>query len=243
MMSTRSFLDFLKAAAIFAAVVTAGIVVVSRTGRADNNNDNNGAQDEKQMIQTGLAFASSAGIQLNMNHKDRDMVGLGSYLVNVSGDCNGCHTANPMTEYAPGGNPYLLPGANPPLFNGTKRINAATYLGGGSSFGSFGPGPNAEIISRNLTPDSTGRAEGGNTLSDFKLIMRTGQDLDHRHPSCTAQITNNCLSFPFNGALLQVMPWPNFQNLTDHQLEAIYTFLSAIPCLESGPGEPANRCH
>jgi hypothetical protein len=39
------------------------------------------------------------------------------------------------------------------------------------------------------------------------------------------------------------MPWPNFQNLTDRQLEAIYTFLSAIPCLEGGPGEPANRCH
>jgi hypothetical protein len=32
------------------------------------------------------------------------------------------------------------------------------------------------------------------------------------------------------------------QNLTDRQLDAIYTFLSAIPCLEGGPGEPPNRC-
>jgi len=29
----------------------------------------------------------------------------------------------------------------------------------------------------------------------------------------------------------------------DRQIEAIYTFISAVPCLEGGPGEPANRCH
>ena len=235
------FYKTLATVGLFTAVITIGIMLDSKTGQAAN--DNNGAQDEKQMIQVGLAFASSAGIQLNMTGKDPDMVGLGSYLVNVAGDCNGCHTADPSTEYAAGGNPYLLPGANPPFFSGIKRINAATYLGGGSSFGSFGVGPNAEIISRNLTPDSTGRAAGGISLSDFKLILRTGQDLDHRHPSCSASITTNCLSFPFNGDLLQVMPWPNFQNLTDRQITAIYTFISSIPCLEGGPGEPANRCH
>jgi mono/diheme cytochrome c family protein len=235
-MFLRKFSKSLTAAAAFAAVVMAGVLIDSKSGQAAN--DNNGAQDEKQMIQIGLSFAATAGLQLNMTGKDPDMVGLGSYLVNVSGDCNGCHTANPATEYLPAGNPYLLPA----IFKGTKLVNTHTYLGGGSSFGFFGPGPNAEIISRNLTPDRTGRPEGGNTLSDFKLIMRTGTDLDHRHPSCSSTITINCLSFPFNGALLQVMPWPNFQNLTDRQLEAIYTFLSTIPCIEGGPGEPANRC-
>lgn len=239
-MHMRQTFRTLTAGAVSAAVIIAGMLLDTRSGHAKN--DNNGSQDQKLMIQTGLAFASSAGIQLNMTGKDLDMVGLGSYLVNVAGDCNGCHTASPTTEYAPGGNPYLLPGGAPPLFNGTKRINPETYLAGGSSFGFFGPGPKAEIISRNLTPDSTGRPEGGTTLSDFKLIMRTGKDLDHEHPSCSASITTDCLAFPFNGDLLQVMPWPNFQNMTDRQLTAIYTFLSAIPCLEGGPGEPPNRC-
>lgn len=227
------------AANLFAAVAVAGMSVISMSAEAFN--DNNGAQDEKQMIRVGLAVAASSGIQLDMMHKDPDMVGLGSYLVNVASDCNGCHSV-PQSSFAPGGNPYLLPGAAPPFFSGTKQVNPETYLGGGQSFGFFGPGPNAEIISRNLTPDSTGRPEGGNTLAQFLLIMKTGVDLDHTHPSCSSTITTNCLAFPFNGDLLQVMPWPAFQNMTDRQLAAIYEYLSAIPCVEGGPGEPANRC-
>ena len=71
--------------------------------------------------------------------------------------------------------------------------------------------------------------------------------MDQAHPSCTsAQLasgqTATCLAPPLNGAVLQVMPWPAFQNMTDRQLTAIYTFLSAIPCLVGGPNEPADRC-
>jgi hypothetical protein len=50
------------------------------------------------------------------------------------------------------------------------------------------------------------------------------------------------LAPPLNGDLLQVMPWPNFQGMTDRQLTAIYKFLSAIPCIEGAPGEPPDRC-
>ncbi len=237
-------LKTLTAGAAFSALVFVGMSAISSTGRAANDrhamNDNNAAQDEKQMIQTGLAVASTTGIVLNMSNKDPDMVGLGSYLVNVAIGCNGCHTASPTSEYAPGGNPYLLPGPQPPLFSGHEQINAKNYLGGGRDFGAFGP--DTHIVSRNLTPDKTGLPEGGNTLTDFMQIMRTGVDLDHAHPSCSATVTTNCLSFPFNGDLLQVMPWPAYQHMTDRQLTAIYTFLSAIPCLEGGPGEPAHRC-
>ena len=228
-----------KTATLITAAAVAGMSVFSMSAHAFN--DSNGAQDEKQMIRIGLAVAASSGIQLNMMHKDPDLVGLGSYIVNVASDCNGCHSV-PQTSFAPGGNPYLLPGAEPPFFNGTKKVNPTTYLGGNQSFGFFGPGPGAEIISRNLTPDSTGRPEGGNTLAQFLLIMKTGVDLDRAHPSCSSTITTNCLAFPFNGDLLQVMPWPAFQNMTDRQLTAIYEYLSAVPCVEGGPGEPANRC-
>jgi len=30
--------------------------------------------------------------------------------------------------------------------------------------------------------------------------------------------------------------------MTDHDLQAIYEYLRALPCLEGGPNEPMNRC-
>jgi hypothetical protein len=30
--------------------------------------------------------------------------------------------------------------------------------------------------------------------------------------------------------------------MTDRQITAIYTYLSTVPCLEGGPGEPTKRC-
>ncbi len=92
------------------------------------------------------------------------------------------------------------------------------------------------IISRNLTPDSTGLPEGGNSLATFIQIMRTGLDTDHVHPTCTGAPNGNCIPAPFDGDLLQIMPWPTFQNMTDDDLTAIYTYLSTIPCLEGRPG-------
>jgi hypothetical protein len=123
-------------------------------------------------------------------------------------------------------------------------VNPKTYLGGGRHFVLI-PGPPGafpDIISRNLTPDKTGRAEGGNSFAQFKAIMRTGVDADNMHPTCTGAPDGKCLPHPFDGSLLQIMPWPIHANMTDHDLRAIYEYLSAIPCLEGGPGERANRC-
>jgi hypothetical protein len=176
-----------------------------------------------------------APVPLNMVGRDASLVGYGSYLVNAVADCNGCHTADPSTEYAPGGSPF---------FGQHARVNPATYLGGGNDFGAFPDpaGPFPHIISRNLTPDSTGLAEGGNSLQQFMQIMRTGVDPDHVHPTCTGKPDGKCIPPPFNGDLLQIMPWPAFSQMTDRDLQAMYEYLSAIPCLEGGPGEPANRC-
>ena len=186
-------------------------------------------------IQRGFEIAP---VPLNMRGKNRALVGLGSYLVNAVGDCNGCHTASPPAEYAAGGNPYFK-GHQP------KVVNQATYLGGGSDFGSLIPGT-PDIVSRNLTPDRTGRPEGGRTFAEFLLIMRTGVDLDHRHPNCAGPSTLQCYGSdqPFDGDLLQVMPWPTFQSMSEHDIRAIYEYLSAIPCI-AGPPAPSvlhNEC-
>lgn len=186
-------------------------------------------------VQLGLA---AAPVHLNMQGKNVAMVGLGSYLVNVVGDCNGCHSAGPASEFAAGGNPYL---------NQPTMVNTTTYLGGGRDFGFLGPPANAasaHIISRNLTPDATGLPEGGNTFDQFLTIIRTGVDPDHRHPTCApGTIDASCIPAPFDGNLLQVMPWPTLRNMSDNDLRAIYEYLSAVPCIQGhDAAEPANRC-
>jgi hypothetical protein len=169
-----------------------------------------------------------APVPLNRKGKDRDLVGLGSYLVNAVASCNDCHSAGPAVEFAPGGNPYFK--GSPPTV-----VNQSVYLGGGHNFGALVPGT-PEIVSRNLTPDRTGRPVGGLTLAQFEHILRTGEDLDHLHPNCSATVTANCFpaALPFNGDLLQIMPWPILQNLTHRDVRAIYEYLSAIPCI-AGP--------
>ena len=140
-------------------------------------------------------------VRLNLNGKDRALVGLGSYLVNATGGCNDCHTNPP---FAPGGDPFL---------GEPKQVNADNFLAGGTTFGPF--------TSRNLTPRlGTGRP-AGLTFEQFRRTMRTGEDLKNVHPQISP--------------LLQVMPWPVFQSMTDRDLRAIYEYLRAIPHAEPGP--------
>jgi hypothetical protein len=190
-------------------------------GPADDADD-----PEVSKVELGLRIAP---VPLNMTGKNRELVGLGSYIVNTQADCNGCHTRSPQDEYLFGGIPFF--GQLPAI------VNRATYLGGGQDFGTLDPnGLTAHIVSRNLTPDKTGRPEGGHTYEEFKQIMRTGVDMDHVHPTCAPNQTDtsSCVPLPFDGRLLQIMPWPAFRNMTDRDLRAIYEFLSAIPCV-SGP--------
>jgi hypothetical protein len=209
-----------------AAAFLAGVALI-RTPQAHADPGNS----DDSRIQIGFAIAP---VPLNLTGKNRSLVGLGSYIVNAQADCNGCHQGNPMQEYASGGNPQLL---SPP-YSGTVKINPATYLAGGRD---FGPYANlTHLYSRNLTPDVTGLPEGGHSLSDFIQIMRTGIDFDHIHPSCPAPF--NCIVSPFNGSVLQIMPWPEFGRMTDHDLEAIWTYLSAIPC-NPGPSGLDSRLY
>lgn len=97
-------------------------------------------------------------------------------------------------------NPPYAAGGDP--FQGQpKRVNAERYLAGGQEFGPF--------ISANITPDADGKP-AGLTFQEFRALLRTGHDVDE-------------------GRLLQVMPWPVYGEMTDHDLRAVYQYLSAIP--------------
>ncbi len=218
------------AVAMLVAIVLVGMSIKPPRAHADDD-------DTDSRVRIGFKIAP---VPLNLDGRDRVLVGLGSYLVNAAGDCNGCHTAGgpPNFNYAPGGNPY---------FGQKAVVDPTVYLSGGQNFGQVGTptGPNGYagpfMISRNLTPDKNGLPEGGHSLSEFKRIMRHGKDFDHIHPTCTAaQLaeieaggTPVCIPTssdnPADGDLLQVMPWPTFSHLSDRDIEAIYEYLERHP--------------
>jgi hypothetical protein len=210
----------IKPAGAVAALALLGLAGVSLTSprvHADSANSDS-------RVQIGFNIAP---VKLNLKGLNHDQVGVGSYIVNAQGDCNGCHTSPDIgSEFAPGGNPFF--NQHP------TALRTAAYLGGGRTFATLPTG--AVIQSRNLTPDKTGRPIGGETLDDFMTIMRTGKDLDHIHPPCPTVGPDGCVQPPADGNLLQVMRWPFFANMSDKDLEAIYEYLSAIPCIAHTPG-------
>lgn len=211
------------ALAVLSLIVVGAILSNTRAVKAIDDDDNDRNESK---VRKGFQIAP---VPLNLAGKNPELVGLGSYIVNAQIPCNDCHDAGPPTQFSMGGNPYM---GQPTV------VNPKTYLGGGRDFGAYPPtSTTLHIISRNLTPDKTGLAEGGRSFSEFLEIMRTGADLDNLHPNCSTTVTTNCLASPFHGDLLQIMPWPNFQHMTEHDLRAIYEYLSAIPCIE-GPATP-----
>ena len=150
-------------------------------------------------------------VPLNLKGRDPELVGLGSYLVNAVGvcaDCHSCPTYDPGPDGpAMGHNPYGPPFG--PVGGGDGKINSKNYLAGGVLFDPPG------VVSANLTPDSTTGRPEGHTFREFRQLIRTGRD-------------------PDDGEILQVMPWPVYRNMNDHDLRAIYEFLHAIPHAEPG---------
>jgi len=137
-------------------VVVAFILVIALVAGL-HNVSGQGPNSSESQIQTGFAINP---VPLNLQGKNRALVGLGSYHVNAVVGCNDCHTSPAYKD-------------NP--FNGDPGVvNAARYLAGGRAFG--------PAVSRNLTPDALGRP-AGLTFSDFRNIIRTGIDDDAVPPN------------------------------------------------------------
>ena len=188
----------MKIAVLLTAFVLVTVLTNSSTGQNNDQGDER-AKAEKKRIQQGLEIAP---VNLTFRNRDRDLVGLGSYIVNAQAACADCHSC---PTYAAGHNPFQ---------GGDGQINATNYLAGGVPFG--------PIISANITPDANGKPAGLD-FEEYLELIRTSHDPDDPDE------------------VLQVMPWPIFRNMTDHDILAIYTYLSSIPHAEpgacSGPGQ------
>jgi hypothetical protein len=197
---------------VSAAVVGlfATVTIISNSPLKGDDNDRNRGDREREdegklEVQTGFRIVPP-NIKLNLQGKDIELVGLGSYIVNAQGGCNDCHTC---PSYVPGHNPFP-----PPVgVSGDGQINSANYLAGGVPFG--------VAVSANLTPDATGKP-AGLTLEQFQIAIRTGHDV----------VRNDDLT---------IMPWPIYRHMTGRDLDAIYTFLSALPSATPGSCKGAGQ--
>jgi hypothetical protein len=191
--------------------------------RSISQNYIEGGKTMKQIVKTTvlvagfiLAMTLMSGVQGEQQGKDIDRVARGYAIAPVPLNLEGKDPVlvglGSYLVNAGGGcndchtNPSYAEGGDP-FFGQPKRVNAANYLAGGVQFGPF--------VSRNITPDPESGKPAGHTFDEFLLILRTGIDLDQAHPQF--------------GPLLQVMPWPVYGDLSDHDIRAIYEYLTAIP--------------
>jgi hypothetical protein len=185
---------------------------------------------------------------VDLHGKDPLQVGIGSYIVNGTGVCNHCHSVDqyhkaqyPQTTAAQTGNPYYLPPPFGPysggILNGraTFLIDHTTFLAGGQDFGA--------VRSKNLTPSPNGNvatptdstpyyAGGGIDWITYWGVLHNGVDIDQLLTQCSSGTTGpaGCVDAPSNAYVLQVMPWPAIRLLTDSDLNAVWQYLSAVPC-------------
>ena len=144
----------MRGKSLFSSIVLI-LLIITVTGVSEAQRPDPASEDSR--IVEGFRIAP---VQLRFRGNNRDLVGLGSYIVNAQGGCNDCHTNPP---YAEGGDPFE---------GEPERINTENYLAGGVSFG--------PVVSANITPDENGRP-AGLTFQEFFRTLRTGRDHDDGH--------------------------------------------------------------
>ncbi len=203
----------------------------------------------QQRIAAGYE-ATPVGVDLT--DKDPLQVGIGSYIVNTTGMCNHCHSSNqfykagfPLVPKAKAsdqtGNPYFLAKPKGPYTGGTRpdggaafELDQSTFVAGAQNFGT--------VDSKNLTPSTNSKpssfapfkvnyAAGGMDWITFWATLHNGVDIDKLFNQCPGTgAPNGCAKAPVNAGQLQVMPWAVVRQMTDSDLNAVWQYLSAIPC-------------
>jgi hypothetical protein len=206
------------------------------------------ALDQNTADRIAAGYAASP-VPINLTGKDPLQVGIGSYIVNGTGVCNHCHSVDqyykaqyPQTVAAQTGNPYYLPPPYGPYRGGiyqgkaTFIIDHTTFVAGGQDFGlvrskNLTAAPNGNVA--NPTPSTPFYGAGGIDWITFWGVLHNGVDIDQLFTQCNPGSTTvpaGCVPAPTNAYVLQVMPWPAVRLLTDSDLNAVWQYLSSIPC-------------
>ena len=161
---------------------------------------------EKTPSQTALVQNTEKA----MAPSKEDLVKRGEYLVETMG-CHDCHSPKIMGPQGPSPDPNLLLSGHPanvPTPKIDKKANPDWVLF--SMDNTITVGPWGISYAANLTPDDTGI--GSWTLENFGKAVREGK----------------YKGMDGSRMLLPPMPWPNYRNLKDDDLNAIFTYLKSL---------------
>ena len=173
------------------------------------------------LLGTALAIASPlAGSAEPAADAAASKLAHGKYLVTIAG-CNDCHTPlvmgpegpeRDMTRMLSGHPESLVMPPRPVLPEGPCGVVAAATFTAWS-------GPWGVSFTANLTPDpETGLGKW--TLQNFRDTLRTGRRMGRGRE------------------ILPPMPIPMYKNLTDDDIESIFTYLQSIPAVKNHVPEP-----
>jgi mono/diheme cytochrome c family protein len=174
----------------------------------------------KQELPAAAASAVKAAGESPAEARTKEqLIALGNHLVSTSG-CHDCHTpwkvgpkgpAPDMTR-ALSGHPADMKLPPPPAPIGPWIVSIAAT-------NTAYAGPWGTSFTANLTPDmATGL--GAWSKETFIQTIRTGRHMGRGRP------------------LLPPMPEPVYQNFSDEELGAIFTYLQTIPAIENAVPEP-----
>ena len=197
--------------------------------------------EHRRRIAAGYA---ASPVPLNLTGKNQAQVGIGSYIVNTH------RRLQPLPQPTPSmsrrGNPYDLPPPNGPytgkIVNGkasSPSIKRRSWPAARNSVRCLQQEPD----SPHRIPTSQARPRkpptmrlGGIDWPTFWGVLHNGTDIDKILLSANGvQPGPHYVRRPANDALLQVMPWPAVRHLTDSDLNAVWQYLSAIPCTSNNP--------
>jgi len=135
----------------------------------------------------------------------------GKYLVTIGG-CNDCHTPWKMGAKGPEPDMSRMLSGHPSnmVMPAPKSAGTELWAWNGAITNTAFAGPWGISYARNLTPDQVSGLGIWDEAMFIKTI-RTGRHMGVSRP------------------LLPPMPWPNYAQMSDQDLKAVYAFLRSIP--------------
>lgn len=156
--------------------------------------------------------ADEQTVKSTAGETQQDKIHRGEYLVNTIG-CGDCHSPKKMSDKGPVPDmDRFLSGYNStlpmPAFDQKVMQRDRVVMFNGDLTAAAGPW--GVSFAANLTPDETGI--GNWTFDNFKTAIKKGK----------YRGVENARD------LLPPMPWPNFKNLTDDDLESMFLYLKSL---------------